>query len=143
MALATLCHRLGMVVLPVVLPPTAARFASCSCWYWTCDLCTLHSGLAALVLLSTASNVLRLYLAWLAGLPPPFAAAERAPESPTGSDEASGCAVDLQRLEQQRTGSQPSRCKVLPGWLTLYPTEHANPCRTNACPHMHSGTART
>ena len=51
-------------------------------------------------------------MASLAALLSPFAAAERTPESPTGSDEASGCAVDLQRLEQRRTSSQPPLRKV-------------------------------
>ena len=51
----------------------------------------------------------------LAAPPPPFTA-ERAPESPTGSDEASGCAVDLQQLEQRRTSSQLHQSKVLHGF---------------------------
>ena len=43
----------------------------------------------------------------------PFGHPDGAPESPTGSDEATGCAVDLQRIEQRRVSSQlPPRVKV-------------------------------
>ena len=41
-----------------------------------------------------------------------FGPADGAPESPTGSDEASGCAVDIQRLEQRRTSLLLPRLKV-------------------------------
>ncbi len=79
----------------------------------------------------------------LAALPPPFTAAtDRAPESPTGSDEASGCAVDLQRLEQRRTSTQLPRCKVY-RWrvhrllLTVRePLQHISVCRQ--VPHVYS-----
>ena len=42
----------------------------------------------------------------------PFGPPEGAPESPTGSDEATGCAMDLQRLGQRRASSQPPQFKV-------------------------------